>query len=159
MSTRAAVQACAFADSALALIRLQHPQAAYQELAKGRDLWLPTRTDPSGDLDQVGARIALDQGRLDTAEQFAAASTRRWEGSPNQRARTDSIILLATIHVKAGEQRGLQLAHHAVTEVTQLTSVRARRRLLPLAHTLETRPGSDARDLARMARDVAANRM
>jgi hypothetical protein len=156
VSTRAAVEACALADSALALIRLDYPQAAYRELAKGRDLWLPTRTDASGDLDQVAARIELGRARLDAAEQFAATSLRRWEGSPNQRARTDSGILLATIHVTAGEPQGLQLAHSAIIDVTKLTSVRARHRLVPLAKALEARPGSDARELAQLAWQVAA---
>ncbi|MGH4013699.1 MAG: hypothetical protein ACRDSL_07145 [Pseudonocardiaceae bacterium] len=37
----------------------------------------------------------------------------------------------------------------------KLTSVRARTRLEPLAAALDTRPGSDARDLSRAARQVA----
>ena len=60
------------------------------------------------------------------------------------------------VYVKAGEQRGLQLAHTAITDVAKLTSVRARRQLLPLAESLDARPGADAKELARMARQVAA---
>lgn len=83
------------------------------------------------------------------------ASLRRWEtGSLTSRTLTG--IVLATIHVKAGEQRGLQLAHRAITDITKLTSVRVRKNLVPLAEALEARPGSDARELARMARQVAA---
>ena len=156
VSTRAAVAACALADSALSLIHLGCQESAYRELAKGRDLWLPSRTDPSGDLDLRAAQIELDQGRLDIAERFATASVRRWEGSLNQRSRTGSGIVLATIHVRAGEQDGLRLAHGAIADVTKLTSVRARRRLLPLIAALEARPGSDARELARTARQVTA---
>ncbi len=64
--------------------------------------------------------------------------------------------MLATVHVTAGEQRGLQLAHDTITAVTRLGSVRLRRQLVTLAAALEARPGSDARELARMARRVAA---
>jgi hypothetical protein len=53
----------------------------------------------------------------------------------------------------------LQLAHSAVTAAAKLGSMRARHRLEPLAAALETRPGSDARQLARMARQVAATRV
>ena len=69
-------------------------------------------------------------------EQFAAASMRRWEGG-GQVSLTQSAIVLATIHVRAGEPRGLQLAHGAITSAGKLTSVRARRRLEPLAAALE----------------------
>jgi hypothetical protein len=61
--------------------------------------------------------------------------------------------------VRAGESRGLQLAHSAITAVTKLSSVRARRRLEPLIAALEARPGSDTKELGRMARQVAATRV
>jgi len=58
--------------------------------------------------------------------------------------------------VRAGEPRGLQLAHHALTGVTKINSVRARQQLEPLATALEARPSSsDTRQLARMARQLA----
>ena len=41
----------------------------------------------------------------------------------------------------------------------KLSSVRVRRRLEPLAAVLDARPSSDARDLARTARQVAATRI
>ena len=66
--------------------------------------------------------------------------------------------MLATIHVRAGEPRGLQLAHSAITSAGKLTSVRVRQRLEPLSAALETRRGSDAEQLARMARQVATTR-
>ena len=81
---------------------------------------------------------------------------RRWEG--RGRSRTQSAIVLATIHVRAGEPRGLQLAHGAVTSAGKLTSVRARQRLVPLAEALAARRGSDAEQLVRMARQVTATR-
>ena len=156
--SQVALKACAGADSATALSCLDEPEKANTALAEARELWQPTRTDPGGDLDLVAARLELDRGRLDAAEQFAAASVRRWE-SGSRVSRTQSTIVLATVHVRAGEPGGLQLAHSAVTAAAKLGSVRARRRLEPLAAALETRPGSDARQLARMARQVAATRV
>jgi hypothetical protein len=50
--------------------------------------------------------------------------------------------------------RDLPLAHGAITAVTKLSSVRVRPRLVPLA----ARPGTDAKDLSRMAHQVAAVR-
>ena len=106
----------------------------------------------------MALRLELDRGRFDAAEPFAAASVRRWEGISNQRARTYSAVVLATVHVRAGEPRGLALAHGAVTAAAKLTSVRAREQLEPLAAALEARRGSDAEQLARMARQVAVTR-
>ena len=153
--SRVALEACGLADSATALAGLGESQEAYRHLERSRELWTPTRADAGGDLDRVAARLEIERGRLDVAEKFAAASVRRWEGV-SQVGRTNSAIVLATIHVKAGEQRGLPLAHSVITDVTKMTSVRARQRLGALAETLETRPESDARELARMARQVAA---
>ena len=160
-STTAAVQAQAIADSATALSRLRYPetaQAADIALGKARELWQPTPADSAGDLDQVAARLELARGRLDMAEPFATASVRRWEGLSNQRARTYASVVLATIHVRAGEPRGLQLAHGAVTAAAKLTSIRVRHQLEPLVATLQARTGGDYRELARMARQVAVAR-
>ena len=73
--------------------------------------------------------------------------------------RAQSATVLATVHVRAGEPRGLQLAHSAVTAVNKLSSMRARTRLVPLVAALEARSGADARQLARMTRQVAATRV
>ena len=158
---KAAVQACALADEATALSRLvEYPeaaQAADTALTKSRELWSPTPADSYGDLDRPAAVLELERGRLDAAESLAVASMRRWEGG-RQVSRTQSAIVLATIHVRAGEPRGLALAHSAVTSAGRLTSVRARRRLEPLVAALEARRGSDAEQLARMARQVATTR-
>ncbi len=157
--TRAAVEACGLADSATALDLLGDREAAVRAVGKSRQLWIPGRTDVTGDLDLVGARLELARGRLDVAEQFAVVSVRRWEGISNQRMRTISGILLATVHVRAGERDGLRLAHGAITKVTKLSSVRAREQFLnPLAVALEARPGGDAKQLARMTRQVIATR-
>ena len=85
------------------------------------------------------------------------ASLQRWEGG-RQVSLTQSAIVLATIHVRAVEPRGLQLARSAIVSAGKLASVRARKRLEPLAAALEARRGSDAEQLARMARQVAATR-
>lgn len=50
---------------------------------------------------------------------------------------------------------GVRLAHGAITDVVKLSSVQARTRLAPLAAALATRPGCDAKELARQ---VAATR-
>lgn len=153
----AAVEACACADSATALDLLGEREAADRALGKSRQLWTPGRTDPIGDLDNVGARLQLARGRLDAAERFAVASVQRWEGINNQRMRTIAGILLATVHVRAGEHDALPLTHAAITKVTKLSSVRARQQYLtPLAIALEARSGSDAKQLARMTRQVIA---
>ena len=154
---RVALEACGLADSATALAALRQPEAAYRKLGKSRELWYPTRADPRGDLDRPAAVLELARGRLDAAEQFATASLRRWQGiSEVGRIKTD--VVLATIHVRAGEPGALALAHRAIRDVTKLSSVRARKQLDPLAVALEARPGSDAKDLARITRQVAATR-
>jgi hypothetical protein len=106
----------------------------------------------------VAARLKLERGRFDVAEPLAAASVRRWENGTNRRAGTQAGILLATIHVRAGESDGLALAHRAITGAAQLNSIRARQQLQPLAAALEARPRNDHRELARQARRVAAVR-
>ncbi|MFN2494296.1 MAG: hypothetical protein ABR608_00065 [Pseudonocardiaceae bacterium] len=154
VSGRAAVQACALANSATALAQLGAHTEAARTVASGRDLWTPTPADPFGDLDRPAAQIELHRGRLDNAETLAVASLRRWEGGRHY-SRTLTGIIRATIHVTAGERQGLQLAHNAITDTARL-SVLARKQLLPLAEALEARPSTDARDLARMARQAAA---
>ncbi|MBW0010852.1 MAG: helix-turn-helix transcriptional regulator [Pseudonocardiales bacterium] len=156
--SRAVLRACTRADSATALARMGDPDGAAAKLAEARELWQPTPADPSGDLDYVAARLELERGRLEAAEPLATASVRRWDAGHSQRARAFSSVVLATIHVRAGEADGLRLAHGAITDVDRLSSVRARRRLDPLASALDARPGGDHRQLARMARDVATTR-
>ncbi|MGH4009523.1 MAG: helix-turn-helix domain-containing protein [Pseudonocardiaceae bacterium] len=155
---RAAVQAWAKADSATAYAALGYPQTAYRELATARELWQPSRTDPTGDLDGVAALLEVERGRLDVAEPFAVSSVRRWEGL-SRLGNTRSSVTLATIHVQASEPDGIRLAHGAITAVSKLSSVRARKRLEPLATALEAQRGSDARDLARVARRVSTTRV
>ncbi len=155
---RAAREACARADAAIAFADLGELDAAEREMAKSRGLWSATRADPFGDLDRPAALLALRRGRLDVAEPFAAVSVRRWEGISGV-GHIQSGIVLATIHVRAGEPGGLRLAHGAITAVTKISSVRARRRLEPLVAALEARPGRDERDLARTARQISSARV
>lgn len=156
VSGKAAVQAVQLADSALALAVLGEHTEAARALARGRDLWTPTPADPFGDLDRDAARLELARGRLDVAEAMAVASMRRWTGG-RQLSRTMSGIVLATIHVKAGERDGLQLAHDTITSVTTISSVRTRKRLLPLADALQAHPDPDAKDLACQTARLAGN--
>ncbi|MGH3799399.1 MAG: hypothetical protein ACRDTD_04545 [Pseudonocardiaceae bacterium] len=155
---KAAVEACAWADAATAMADLGDLDAAEREMAKARELWRPTRADPFGDLDRPAALLALRRGRLEVAESSAAVSVRRWEGI-NRVGHAMSGIVLATVHVRAGEPGGLPLAHGAITAVTKISSVRARRRLEPLAAALEARPGCDERDLAWTTRQVTSARV
>jgi tetratricopeptide (TPR) repeat protein len=156
---RAALQACARADSATALAQLGYPGAADAALAQARETWQPTPAVPAGDLDGVAAQLEMERGRLDAAQEFATASARLWEQRGGQRGRTVAGVLLATVHVRAGESDGPQLAHEAITGAMKLSSVRTRRRLQPLAAALDVRPSSDHRDLARTARHVATTRV
>jgi hypothetical protein len=50
------------------------------------------------------------------------------------------------------------LAHSAITAVTKISSARVRKRLLMLVDALAARPGTDAKDLSRMAHQVAGAR-
>lgn len=153
---RVAVEACARADAATALADLGQLDAADTEMAAAREWWQATSADSFGDLDRPAALLALRRGRLEVAESLAASSVRRWEGI-SKVGYAQSSIVLATVHVRAGEPSGLPLAHNANTAVRGLNSIRARRRLQPLAAALATRPGRDAQDLARTAWAVAAS--
>jgi hypothetical protein len=78
----------------------------------------------------VSARLEISRGRFDAAEPFAVASVHRWHGV-SQLRRTHSTIMLATIHIQAGEPGGLSMGHRTITDVTKLSSVQARTRLPP----------------------------
>ena len=82
---------------------------------------------------------------------------RHWGSGGNRRDAALPAITLAELHVMAGEPRGLTMAKTAIDTVALLHSVRARERLVPLAAALENRRGSDGRELARMARQVAGS--
>ncbi|MDQ3275831.1 MAG: helix-turn-helix domain-containing protein [Actinomycetota bacterium] len=141
-------------ESALALADMGHEQAP-AALARARDGWeAPDSFERSG-MDELTARVYLDLGRLDVAESYAVGAVRARAGG-ERRNGVLADVTLAIIHVRAGEPDGVRLAKQAIDGVASLRSVRARERWLePLAAALEARPGSDYRELARMARQVA----
>ncbi|MGH3708787.1 MAG: helix-turn-helix domain-containing protein [Pseudonocardiaceae bacterium] len=125
-------------------------------LAEANDGWEPRDAFERAGADLGTAGIHRDLDQLDTAEPFAASAVRAYGEGPYRRGHTLAELLLAEIHVRAGEPRGLTLAHHAIEGVSTLQSVAARREwLTPLATALETRPGTDTQELARAARQVA----
>ena len=153
----AVVTAWLESESALALADMEHPQAT-EYLTRARDGWEPPDSFERSGMDELTARVYLNLGHLDVAEPYAAGAVRAW-GSGEQRNGVLADITLATIHVRAGEPDGLPLAKKAIDGVALLRSVRARVRWLePLVAALEARPGSDYRDLARMARQVVTTR-
>ncbi|MDQ3762667.1 MAG: helix-turn-helix domain-containing protein [Actinomycetota bacterium] len=146
-------------QSATAYALLDRPNQATRCLAEACDGWAPRDAFERAGGDFVTAGVQLDLGQLDTAEQLAASAVRTY-GANHRRDRTQAQLLLAEVHVRAGEAHGLSLARDAIEEVSTLQSVAARRaRLVPLAAALEARPGSDTRELARTARKGAATRI
>ncbi|MGH3938811.1 MAG: helix-turn-helix domain-containing protein [Pseudonocardiaceae bacterium] len=154
----APMTACLDSLQARALARMDRPEQARSKLAAARDKWQAPDTFAQADADYRNADISLCLGQLDGAERFASLSVRAW-GNQDRRPAASARILLATIHVRTGDSRSPQLAHHAITAATKLSSDRVRKRLLPLADELDARCGSDYQELARMARQVATTRV
>ncbi|MGH3869456.1 MAG: helix-turn-helix domain-containing protein [Pseudonocardiaceae bacterium] len=132
---------------------------ATRHLAKAHNGWEPHDAFEHGEANFETAVIQLNLGRLDTAEQFATHALRTY-GESHRVHRTEAQLLLAEIHIRAGEPQGLTLARHAIDGVSTLRSVAIRRqRLIPLTAALEARPSTDTRELARIARKVATTRI
>ncbi|MGB6165774.1 MAG: hypothetical protein WCF33_05325 [Pseudonocardiaceae bacterium] len=132
---------------------------ATRYLAKAHDGWEPHDAFEHGEANFETAMIQLNLGRLDTAEQFATSALRTY-GESHRVFRTEAELLLAEVHVRAGEPQGLTLARQAIDAVSTLRSVAVRRqRLIPLAAALEARPSTNTLELARVARNVAATRI
>lgn len=146
-----------YANSAGAYARMNDHRQALTCLSRSRDGWEPPDAFQRADFDWVTADTVWRLGRLDDAEPFAASAVQTF-GAHERRDGVKARLTLATIQVQAGEPNGLVLAHQVMQEVAELYSVPTRQRLLPLAEALETRPGSDAKDLARTARRIAATR-
>jgi tetratricopeptide (TPR) repeat protein len=142
------------AVSALALAVMEHEKAA-DHLARARDGWQSTEDGWRADQNYQSALVYAKLGRLDVAEQLTASINGAGRHRP---VGVFAGVLRATIHVQTGEPRGLGMAKSVVDSVAPLHSMRARERLVPLAEALEARPGSDHRELARMARQVATTR-
>ncbi len=146
-------------QSATAYALLNKPEQAKRHLTEAREGWTPRDAFERAGGDLMAAVIQLDLGQLDTAEQFAASAVRTY-GEAHRRSRTLAELILAEVHVRAGEPRGLTLARHAIDEVSTLQSIAVRReRLLPLATALQARPNSDTQELAQLARKIAATRI
>jgi transcriptional regulator with XRE-family HTH domain len=149
--------ACLDSLQARALARMDFPDQARSKLAAARDTWQAPDAFAQADADYRNADISACLGQLDGAEQFAALSVQAW-GNQDRRPAASARILLATIHLRAGESRGLKLAHSAIAAAAKLSSTRVRQRLLPMAEELNTRRGNDYQELARMAQHMAASR-
>ncbi|MGH3811129.1 MAG: helix-turn-helix domain-containing protein [Pseudonocardiaceae bacterium] len=146
-------------NSATAYALMDHPEHAKRSLAEAQDGWAPRDAFAHAGMALAIAGIELDLRRFDTAEPFAASAVRTY-GDTHRRGRIQAELALAEVHVRAGEPRGLVLARQAIDAVSTLQSVAVRReRLVPLVAALEARPGSDAKEVARKARQVAATRV
>ena len=142
------------AVSAGALADMGHEQAG-DHLTRAQDGWQATDATERGDQNYQAALVHVRLGRLDLAEQLTASVNGAGRHRP---VGIFAGILRATIYVQAGEQRGFGMAETAIDAAAGLHSLRARERLDPLASALDARPGSDAQELARMARQVATTR-
>jgi hypothetical protein len=142
------------AVSALDLAVMGHEKAT-DHLARAQDLWQSTQDGWRADQNYQSALVYTKLGRLDVAEQLTVSINGAGRHRP---VGVFAKVLRATIHVQAGEPRGLGMAKSAIDSVAPLHSMRARERLAPLYTALDTRQGSDYRELARMARQVATTR-
>lgn len=137
---------------AFGMAKMGH-NGAVEQLTRARDGFAAVNKFDQADWDYQSAVIYWLAGRLDTAEAFTAqVGATGWVRPVGILAG----VLRATIHVQTCEPRGLTMADQAIQSVAALRSRRAREKLAPLATALEARPGSDAQELARMARQVAA---
>jgi transcriptional regulator with XRE-family HTH domain/tetratricopeptide (TPR) repeat protein len=133
---------------------------ATRYLAEASEGWQPCDAFERAAADFGAAAIRRDLGQLDAAEQLAASAVRAYSEGHYRRGHIIAELLLAEIHVRAGEPQGLALAHHAIEKVSTLHSLAARRRwLTPLATALEARPGTDTQQLAQTARQIATTPM
>jgi transcriptional regulator with XRE-family HTH domain len=131
---------------------------ATRSLTQAHEGWEPHETYEHGESDLETAVIQLHLGQLDVAERFATSAVRNY-GQSHRVGHTMAELLLAEIHIRAEEPQGLTLARQAIDGARTLQSVAAHReRLMPLAAALETRPGTDTRELARTARQIATTR-
>ncbi|MGH3369430.1 MAG: hypothetical protein ACRDPR_05470 [Nocardioidaceae bacterium] len=156
------LQAWCHVVSALALAKLDEVTdstrtQARSQLATAREHWEPPHAHARGCMELDTGLTYLHLGQLDAAESALATSARTLAQSADRREGVVADITLAQVHVQTGDSRGLVMARQAITAVAATKSVNARRLwLVPLSEALEKRPGSDARELARTARQVAA---
>jgi Helix-turn-helix domain len=147
-------------QSATAYALMQGTDEATRCLAEAHEGWEPRDSFERAGGDFETAGIQLDLGQLEAAERSAASAVRSFSEGHYRRCRTLGELLLAEVHIRAGEPQGLSLAHRAIEAVSTLRSTALRQeRLMPLATALEARPGTDARDLAHKARQIATTRI
>jgi hypothetical protein len=144
------------AESALPLAAMGHADAAVRAVSHARDHELSDPFDQA-DMDGLTSSIYLYLGRVDQAERFAASSVRKWASEPDaRRDSVEGVIQLAALHARSGELDSVSLASQAISQVSELRSVRVRMKLCNLAVALETRPArSDFAELAVHARRVS----
>ncbi|MGH3874182.1 MAG: helix-turn-helix domain-containing protein [Pseudonocardiaceae bacterium] len=145
-------------NSATAYALMGIPDQARRCLAKAHEGWAPRDAfeRAGGDLMVAGVQIELRQ--FDVAESFAATAVRTY-GEGHRRGRILAELILAEVHVRVGDARGLALVQRVIEAAGTLQSAVARRHLVALAVALEARPDSHAHELARMARQTAATRV
>lgn len=144
-------------ESARVLAAMGHRDAADHSLKKAQE-WQPATAYDAADMECVTSYVYLCLGRMDTAEQLAASSARKWatEGT-SRREGVLADIALATIHTKTNQSDSAALAHRAIAGVTPLHSIRVRRdKLSPLVQALHPRTDPTSRELAHRARQLAA---
>lgn len=140
--------------SALALAAMGQQQHARAALGKARDGRKPPDEFDQADADHLAARVQLQLGLLDSAEQFASTAARAW-GDGARREGLLTGITRAEIHLRAGEPDAARMASQSIEGAAGLRSGRARERLLPLADALDARRQPE---LAGRARQVASSR-
>lgn len=156
------LQAACHAVSGLALSKLDDGSESIRKqvrahLAQARDGWEPPHAHARACMDLNTGHTYLHLGQLDNAEATLAESAQTFRQSGDRREGVVANISLARLHVQAGDPRGFILAKSAIDAVAETRSGTARQIWLPpLAAALEARPGSDAKELARLARQVAA---
>lgn len=143
-------------QSASAFSLLGRSDQARSAITTARAEWEPPDAHARGDMDLFTALVWLRLGQLDAAEAAAKLSVQTFAQGNDRREGVVADVTLARLHVRAGEPRGLVLAEHAIRGVGETRSGLARDWLGLLAVDLEARNGREARELARMARGVAA---
>lgn len=140
------------AESAVAYASMGYPDQAEKAITTAREYHMSNTFDEA-DMDYTVANVYRRLGRLDVAEPFAASSLRKWPGT----SRRDSVlsgIALAAIHVRTGAHDSQALAEKAIQSLAGVRSVRARMSINTLVEALDTRPTTENKELAMMARRV-----
>jgi transcriptional regulator with XRE-family HTH domain len=139
-------------ECARVLAAMGHRDTADRALKIAQE-WQPATPYDVADMECVTSYVYMHLGQLDTAEGLAASSIRKWtaEGT-SRREGVLADIALATIHTQTCQSDATALAHHAITGVASLQSLRTRQiKLAPLVQALHNRGDSTSRDLARQA--------